>query len=330
MIVSRHDEACPPSLRCSSPSSSPPVATPRRHRLRAAGGAVGIPDLPVVRRVRDSIDASAVDVTIGTTAIAVAGQPGVTLTNGALPPNVTPERIAESLVSALAAQPNKSRVRLRVHSVVPYGTLLAVLRGLKSAGVEKVGFVVRKPMSTETGVLVPAGFDVRDPSPGAGAFRSSVPARLGRLRADLGRVVHALRRGDGLSVHRGARGSRDGRPRRDRALHAPRGVRDRRASVSAPAIRRSRSSRSFPRRTTVARRSSRHAPSGSRPHPALRSTSGAPPRTFSPTLRSRSRSVRSAPGSRAAFASRRTSSRRPHRSSSSSPPRSPTALPRRA
>ncbi|MFO0692197.1 MAG: hypothetical protein U0230_01445 [Polyangiales bacterium] len=151
-----------PAAACGGDEAAAPAA-PRPELVTLA-------DVPLTRRNEDRIDPAALELTIGMTGLELGGQGLATLTNGNLAANEVQGGAIPALTRALASSGGRQSAKIELHSMVPYRTLLAVLRTLKAANVQKVGFVVRKGMTPALGVLVPDGFDVRDPSPDPVSF----------------------------------------------------------------------------------------------------------------------------------------------------------------
>lgn len=236
------------------------------------------------------------------TGLELGGQGLATLTNGNLAANEVQGGAIPALTRALASSGGRQSAKIELHSMVPYRTLLAVLRTLKAANVQKVGFVVRKGMTPALGVLVPDGFDVRDPSPDPVSFDAPYQRdwdtfvrtwdeSFTRCAVDTGFQCTGVpdRAAEGGKVEIGLF------TRQDAFV-----IDVRRFGTDDPPSRSSRSCRRRPARRRKGGNST------CRRWPAPRSTSAAPPPTCSRSRRSRSRSVPCAGSPPAASDSRRT------------------------
>lgn len=146
----------PGLLACKGDSDEAPAAPLPTERVRNI-------DLPLSRRNSDALPPNAAEVLLAYDAIAVDGQDVAPLTRGALTPAPTSPEPIPALAAALPA--GKSAAHVRMHQAVRYGTLLSVIATLRSKGIERIAFDVRKDsLASATGILVFERVDARAPS----------------------------------------------------------------------------------------------------------------------------------------------------------------------
>jgi hypothetical protein len=117
-------------------------------------------DLPFSRRNGDALSAGAVLVLVAYDGVAIDGHDVVPLERGALRP---PQATLVAIPAIVDAVPRgTTEVRLRMHAATKVSTLLAVVMSLRSRGVTRIGFDVRKDsLGEHTGTIVPAQLDAR-------------------------------------------------------------------------------------------------------------------------------------------------------------------------
>ncbi|MEM9191229.1 MAG: hypothetical protein AAGF12_18805 [Myxococcota bacterium] len=142
---------------------------------------VGTLELPISHRHQDSEPSGGARVEISPTEFRLEGQKLFDMTGGYVPDGEHADGLIGKVRDSLQSGPARSSARVRLHANTPYQTLAFMMKTLKAANVNTVGFEVRAPNTTSSsGWLVVTSYDVTD----ANADPVEMPGQYQRRWAD--------------------------------------------------------------------------------------------------------------------------------------------------